>query len=607
MIIKKQNIVTSKETFLRDSDYQSPKQKNKAAKKLRHSIYGSSITYLFLVLISSIFVGESVVAMLISTLPPLSQIATILLDSTLLLISIIPFLYFFVVRPMSVYTTRRKQAIETICNERVLLRTLIDNIPDSIYCKDLACRKTLANSAEIHFLNANSEDEVLGKDDFDFYPKELAEGFFADDQLVIKTGKPVLNREEYIPDENGKKRWLLSSKLPLRDKDGQIIGLVGIGRDITERKLAEEALSKTEELYHNLVERLPDGVYKSTHEGKFVEVNPAMVAMLGYKSKEELMAIDIKTQLYYEPSDRESTELLEMHEEIGIYRLKTKNGSAIWVEDHGWYIPDENNNILFHEGIMRNITERKLAEEEIKHKNKELLKLNAEKDKFFSIIAHDLRSPFNGFLGLTQIMAEELQGLSSDELQEIALSLRSSATNLYHLLENLLEWSRIHQGLIRFTPETIQLLPIVSESLAAQLEPAKSKRIEIAYNIPNDLIVFADRYMLQTVIRNLFSNAVKFTPKEGKVSLSAEVTADKCVVISIKDSGIGMNHKMINDLFRLDVQTNRKGTDGENSTGLGLFLSKEFIEKHGGRIWVESEEGKGSVFYFTIPADYSLL
>jgi len=145
------------------------------------------------------------------------------------------------------------------------------------------------------------------------------------------------------------------------------------------------------------------------------------------------------------------------------------------------------------------------------------------------------------------------------------------------------------------------LLPVVDESIAMMLESAKSKGIEIAYVIPDDLVVFADSNILQTVIRNLVSNAVKFTPKGGKISVSAKATGDKGVQISIKDTGIGMSPKMVDNLFRLDVQTNRKGTDGEPSTGLGLMLCKEFVEKHGGKIWVESEEGKGSVFYFIIP------
>lgn len=327
-------------------------------------------------------------------------------------------------------------------------------------------------------MGAKSEAEVLGKDDFAFYPKQMAEGFYNDDLTVIQKGEPVLNREEFIIDEKGEKTWLLTSKLPLRDKDNQIIGLVGIGRDITGRKKAEE---------------------------------------------------------------------------------------------------------------------------EIRLKNEQLLKLNAEKDKFFSIIAHDLRGPFSGFLGLTELMAEDLPSFTMDEIQEFSVSMRNSATNLSHLLENLLQWSRMQQGLIPFDPEVIQLLPVVDECMAIMLEPAKNKGIEITSDIPVDLKVFADNNMLQAVIRNLVSNALKFTRKDGKISVSAKSTGDKCVEISVKDSGIGMKAEMVGNLFRLDVKTNRHGTEGEPSTGLGLLLCKEFVEKHGGKIWVESEVEKGSTFHFTIP------
>ena len=237
----------------------------------------------------------------------------------------------------------------------------------------------------------------------------------------------------------------------------------------------------------------------------------------------------------------------------------------------------------------------------LQQQGKELQDLNATKDKFFSIIAHDLRSPFNGFLGLTQLMAEELENLTSEEIKDFTLSMRNSAADMFRLLENLLEWARMQQGLITFNREIAQLAPIVDESIAIILEPAKIKGIEINLDIPDDITVFADRNILQTVIRNIVSNAVKFTPKGGIIRVSAKVTDYNNVEISIKDTGIGMSNKIIDDLFRLDVQTNRKGTEGEPSSGLGLLLCKDFIEKHSGKIWVESEEGKGSVFFFTIP------
>lgn len=241
------------------------------------------------------------------------------------------------------------------------------------------------------------------------------------------------------------------------------------------------------------------------------------------------------------------------------------------------------------------------VEEEIKNQNDKLQELNATKDKFFSIIAHDLRSPFNSFLGMTQFMSEELPSLKMSQIQEIAVKMSKSANNLYRLLENLLHWSSMQQGLIPFNPEIVQLLPVVDESITMVLEPAKFKGIEINCNIPDDVVVFSDTNLLQTVIRNLVSNAVKFTPKGGKVSLSAKATTDSNIEISIQDSGIGMNQALLNDLFKLDVKTTRKGTNGEPSTGLGLLLCKEFVEKHGGQIRAESEVGIGSTFRFTLP------
>ena len=255
------------------------------------------------------------------------------------------------------------------------------------------------------------------------------------------------------------------------------------------------------------------------------------------------------------------------------------------------------------EVIARVNTHYKLYQQslELKKQRKELQELNATKDKFFSIIAHDLRGPFNGFLGLTQLMAEELENLTSEEIKDFTLSMRNSAADMFRLLENLLEWARMQQGLITFNREIAQLAPMVDESIAIILEPAKIKGIEINLDIPADITVFADRNILQTVVRNIVSNAVKFTPKGGKIKVSAKATNHNNVEISIEDTGIGMSSKMIDDLFRLDVQTNRKGTEGEPSSGLGLILCKDFIEKHGGKIWVESEEGKGSIFLFTIP------
>jgi two-component system sensor histidine kinase ChiS len=254
----------------------------------------------------------------------------------------------------------------------------------------------------------------------------------------------------------------------------------------------------------------------------------------------------------------------------------------------------------------KQILEAKVYEQthEITRKNEELQKTNAEKDKFFSIIAHDLRSPFSGFLGLTQQMADNLPDLSISEIKEIVISLKTSASNTYSLLENLLQWSKIQQGQIPFHPEKLRLSFVAKDSIIILEEPAKTKKIDIFIDISEDIFVLADINMLESLFRNLVSNAVKFTPREGKIFISAKRKTEGTIEVSVKDTGIGMNSTYLSGIFHINDKINRKGTEGEPSTGLGLLLCKEFAEKQSGKIWAESEEGKGTLFCFTLPSTY---
>jgi len=223
------------------------------------------------------------------------------------------------------------------------------------------------------------------------------------------------------------------------------------------------------------------------------------------------------------------------------------------------------------------------------------------KDRFFSIIAHDLRGPLCSFMGLTTILADEISDISFKEIMKMTAKMKNAAIGLLGLLENLLEWARSQQGLIPIMSKELHLLPVIEESFNLLNEGVIKKNIKITYNIPLGLKVYADLKMVQTIIRNLVSNGLKFTPKEGEIVISANNTEDGFVYISVRDSGIGMDAQLRDSLFSADVKTNRSGTEGEPSSGLGLILCKDFVEKNGGWIWVESEEGKGSTFFFTLP------
>jgi len=238
----------------------------------------------------------------------------------------------------------------------------------------------------------------------------------------------------------------------------------------------------------------------------------------------------------------------------------------------------------------------------LREQSKQLMELIATKDKFFSIIAHDLRGPLGGFMGLTEMMADEAFELPADQQREMIVDLCESSRNIYNLLENLLEWSRMQQGQVVFRPETINLRRLAEACILILQETIRKKDIQVTIEIQEEQEVLADSNMLHSVVRNLVSNAVKFTPRGGKVTISAGYTENRRSVVVIRDTGIGMNEVMIANLFRLNVNNSRPGTEGEHSTGLGLHLCKEFVERHNGEIWVESEAGKGSAFYFTIPS-----
>ncbi len=250
--------------------------------------------------------------------------------------------------------------------------------------------------------------------------------------------------------------------------------------------------------------------------------------------------------------------------------------------------------------ILSDITLRKRAQREILFKNKSLEKINEEKDKLFSIVSHDLRSPMNGILGLTGMINNEIDSFSKDHIREMAKSIHTSASIIIQLLHGLLEWSQLQRGNISFNPQTLTLLTSVQRCINILAESAKAKNIDIICNVPATINLVADNQMLESVIRNLVSNAIKFTAKGGQIEISATETGLNTILVSVKDDGIGMNANILDKLFMLSAKINRKGTEGELSSGLGLIMSKELVEKHGGRIWAESEENKGSTFYFTI-------
>lgn len=622
--------------------------------------------------------------------------------------------------------TERKKAEESLLKSEAHLQTLLQTIPDLIWLKDPTGVYISCNAMFERLVGAWARD-IVGKTDYELFSQENAQFFRENDRKAMTAGKPTSNEEWLTFMDDGHHALYEVIKTPMYDSRGTLIGVLGIGHDITERKRMEVALSDSEEKFSKAFQLSPYAItIAGVKDGKFIELNDAFVTLSGFEREEALgsSSIDMDLWVNFEDRDWVISALMEGREVKGEeFQFKKRNGETgtglysaqvlhlnnepyilssinditdrkqaeealreseekyrymfannpqpMWIYDletfaflevnqaainrYGyskeeflmmtvkdirpvedvpklikdiqeiktfnsqgdeWKHIKKNGEIIFVEitahsviyngrnarhVLVHDITDRKKAEAEIKLKNEQLILAHAEKDKFFSIIAHDLRNPLSSFLGLTQIMDEQLSNLSKDQIQEFIHSMRNSASSLYRLLQNLLQWARMKQGLIPFNPKVIHLRSMIDDSIAIVMEPAKNKGIELTCTIPGGINVFADINMLQTVIRNLVSNAMKFTPKNGKISLSARADGDYSIEISIADTGIGMNQSLVENLFRPDVQTGRPGTEGEPSSGLGLLLCKEFIEKHGGKISVESEVGKGSQFHFTIP------
>lgn len=238
---------------------------------------------------------------------------------------------------------------------------------------------------------------------------------------------------------------------------------------------------------------------------------------------------------------------------------------------------------------------------ELEQQRLQLVELNASKDKFFSIISHDLRSPFNSMLGFAQLLIEHFDRYSREEIKQKVDRIRTSAESLYALLENLLTWSRIQRGAMEHNPEQLDLSELVDDTLDLFTSKAEEKQIQLIKSVTDGLSVYADYNMIHTVLRNLVSNAIKFTTGGGSISLAATQTNEHIVEIAVTDTGTGIKAEDLCKLFRIDVQYTNPGTQGEKGTGLGLNLCKDLVEKNGGAIWVDSELGKGTTFRFTLP------
>lgn len=339
-------------------------------------------------------------------------------------------------------------------------------------------------------------------------------------------------------------------------------------------------------------------------QNKIIYCSPSIERILGYTPEEylNLSFADVVHPDDYEFAVSTHSRLTQKGESVNpiIFRLIKKSGEFIWVEVYGQtvYTPDG-----IHIGSRtstHDIDTIKKIEMELRAKKDELQEAVDIKNKFISILAHDLKSPFNSLIGFSDLLKEEVENYPNENIKHFVNIIYDVSTNTYFFLEELLEWARTQQDLVAFNPEKIQVIQIVDECISLLSNASKIKNIGLHSNISQDLYVFADRNMLKTILRNLISNAIKFTSKSGQIRILASIKQPYIEII-VSDTGIGMDTNTLESLFKIDKTKSVKGTEGERGTGFGLLLCKEFVEKHGGTISIKSELGIGSDFKITMP------
>lgn len=403
---------------------------------------------------------------------------------------------------------------------------------------------------------------------------------------------------------SGKKAYVETTNAYVASGNG-IPLLLSIFRDVTDRVQAEQAVQQSEKQYHDLFSNAVQGIFQSTPSGKILTANAALLKLLGYESVEELAAIDLGA-LYVNSQDRKRL-AQTLHEKGACpnieLQLRRKDGTIITVLEHSRAVKDCAGNVEAFEGIIEDISERKVLEatvteyvDALKTSRESLQQLNAQKDKLFSVLSHDLRSPFSSILGFCHILLSEAEEVSPEERREFLGYIRDSAQQQLALVNNLLDWSRMESGRIRMEMREIDLHSIIRSSVTALLGLAHHKDVLLFSNVPKDTMVQGDEQMLGQVFNNLIGNALKFTPAKGVIAVELQEGEGERWRVVVRDTGAGIPKTDLQKLFKVEEKYTRPGLNGELGTGLGLPVVQEIMEKHSGTIEVESVVGEGTTF-----------
>ncbi len=493
------------------------------------------------------------------------------------------------------------QAKEDLKQERRLIRTIIDIIPDQIFVRDRDCRFILSNKSDAKKMGVTDPEKLVGMRDDDFFPPELAAQYQADDRLVMETGRSMINHEEPLVEADGRKIWILTSKIPLYDDQDQVVGLVGISRDITERKEAEKKLIQameenraSREFLQNILDTSPSYISWKDKDHRYMGCNEAFARLYNIRSPKEIIG---KT----DHDMHISREVIEAQEALNSKVLESglpeyhiqenfrdQEDNLVWFDTNKIPLQDITGEVI---GILTfsvDITLQKTIQDQIQH-------LNVELESFSYSVSHDLRAPLRHINSYSTLILEDYADRLDADGKDYLAKIVAATKQMSQLIENLLRLSRVTRGNLQISQ--VDLGAIAHEYFAELQNDHPSREVQII--ISEKMVARADEPLIRIVLKNLIDNAWKFTSKTPKAKIEmGSIYQGYKVVFFIRDNGAGFDMKSSDRIF--DPFQRLHSDDDFSGTGIGLALVKRIVVRHGGSVWAEGHVGQGAAFYFSL-------
>jgi len=511
------------------------------------------------------------------------------------------------------------EKVEALKESELNFRFLADNVEEVIWRFDIRREKLIYITPSVFKQSGYSVEEVMNDgiklfitgETYEMYRENLAERIKAYHSGNISLKRKISEIQHFI--KGGGKGWLEMTTVLITNENDEVVELLGVSRDITKRKEIENDLDSFKTIIDSSFEQtsVPMMLF-GARDNNIIIMNTASREFLGVNDEKNYLGVSYFTiEKSWQEFDSDGN-LLDINNKpisLAFRGIQTKNKEIYFLRNDGikkWAlvtsgpIYNKKGELIATFLVFPEITRLKEIEEQLRKNAEELKSLNNSKDRFFSILAHDLRSPFQALLGISEILSNDIESLTQSEVMKFSGELYKAIRNQYEFLTHILEWARIQTNKIEFNPSRVNFYETIMKTFSLLKLSAEGKQINLLVELDKELYVKADENMLISILQNLINNAIKFSKSGGTIHVTGN-RVNNCFEITVSDNGVGIDEDSLSRLFNFETMFTSKGTAGEKGSGLGLLICKEMIEKHNGKIWVQSKLEEGTKFTFSLP------